>query len=147
MKKLVCLLIALMVFSGCATKGSISRNYAKVNPSDGIDRKEAVFIAQYKLFETDLKDSYLVNYPRVHSRIMKTSQFWGKEFDTWQVSFGYKQLELLFRNQPLDIFIDKNSGEVVGWVERGWMGLGAGEVLPNQMLKLGKYPMKPKGRE
>ena len=113
-----CFLFLVMVFLvGCATTGGIEKNYAKINYADGINRNEAIAIAQRDLLDNEkAKHKYRVTGPYVEEKEMTTDVYGGKT-DAWFVRFESKN----FTGDMLNIFlpsiywlyIEKKEGKII----------------------------------
>ncbi len=91
--------IGILLLSGCATIGSINRNIASVNYSDGVNSEEAKFIAQKYCVDSDNCDckGYAISSAHV-----------ADGDGEWVVSFtGIRKLFTV-----LYVYINKETGKV-----------------------------------
>lgn len=85
--------MAAALMSGCATIGAIENNCAEVNRADGIDKDEAVAIAQRDLLHNEqARHRFRIADPRVFEGKQKTALFGGSEFETWTIVFSSKNI-------------------------------------------------------
>jgi hypothetical protein len=117
--------IAAALMSGCATVGAIEKNYALVDRTDGIDKDEAIAIAQWDLLHDEQdKPRFRIISPDVFEGKEKTAFLGGSEFETWTVVFAAKNIftaEFGIFPPTRSITIDKAKGRIVqrgGW---GWV--------------------------
>lgn len=84
MKRLVCAtLVGLLC--GCTTVGQVNKNYSQVDYKDGINEKEAVFIAQsYCLKDEECKGKVRISMPEIRYNDAG-----------WEVTFASKDLTAL----------------------------------------------------
>ena len=111
-KRVGCIVCLILFVGGCATTGSIERNYALIDYSDGIDREEAILIAKKGLISQDpnpnLKYQYRITGPLVD---------YDEEENVWTVCFVPKYMVGAVDLSHLDALycfdIDRASGEIV----------------------------------
>jgi hypothetical protein len=98
-------LMWVVLLSGCATFESICINAKTINYCDGINEKEAKYIAQKYFLEQGIQDAF-ISFPGVEECFFRRQQ--------WRVTFQKKNLSQLYV-----LFIDKATGEVtyVGYEE------------------------------
>jgi hypothetical protein len=93
--------LAAVLLSGCASFESIYKHAESVNYSDGIDEREAKYIAQKYLFEKGIKDAF-ISHPQAEDNFLKPNQ--------WEVKFQIKNLAQL--DYYYLVIIDKKTGEI-----------------------------------
>ena len=96
-------LCSCLLLSACATTDSINRNAKNVNTSDGISKKEAIFIAMK--YGTDIQeplDNVVFSFPTVYEQ---------KNQNAWQVKFPAKSIKTA--SSSYIVVIDKNTGKVL----------------------------------
>lgn len=104
MKKIDLILISvgvLLLLGGCASVVSIYKNAESINYADGIDDREAKYIAQKYLLEKAISDAFLT-YPEIQDNMIKPDQ--------WEVIFQKKdptQLSYYYL-----FIIDKETGKI-----------------------------------
>ena len=111
-KRLGYLLVLMLLVSGCATIGSIERNYALIDNSDGIGREEAILIAKRGLIDSDPDPSLKYKY-----RISAPLTDYDQETGAWNVCFVPKymigNIDLSHLNAVYCFDVDKASGEIL----------------------------------
>ncbi|MDP2654477.1 MAG: hypothetical protein Q8Q08_10670 [Candidatus Omnitrophota bacterium] len=120
MKSMTCMIFSSLFLLGCATIGSIEKNYAKINYSDGIKEEEAILIAKHNLINSDSKNSFRVITPRLENcQCVLKKDGRERKLGAWLVIFRSKP-SLLFASDFLGLgdsemryFIDKNSGKII----------------------------------
>ena len=98
--------IILLALSGCATTETINTNYAQIDYTDGISKKEAVAIVQKMYIEGDIPkevhNKIGLNYPDVQLH-KKTNEWWVLLTDrSWDV----------FHSYSYRVILDAKTGEV-----------------------------------
>ncbi len=103
MKKYI-FIILLIILNGCATVNSVKTNYALIDYSDGIDKKEAVLIAKEHLINTKYRHRYQVIGPKVENLPLEGA---------WLVRFRGKKTSISEFYMPsiYEVKIDKRTGE------------------------------------
>lgn len=100
MKNYTILLISIFLF-GCTTVDQINKNVSQVNPKDGVDEKEAVFIAQDYCLKTDeCRGKVRISTPEI--------RYDGSNGE-WDVTFASKDLDAL--DFSFLINVDEKTGE------------------------------------
>ena len=99
-KNIFCFLIVFFL-TGCTTLSSIDKNNAAIDPSDGVNVKEAVAIAQkYCLEKNECKGDVRISTPEVSD--LRSS---------WEVRFGSKNIFAL--DHAYAVTVEKQSGKVI----------------------------------
>jgi len=101
MNKLIFLFVMAMLASGCATARSIYMNASIINYSDGINEKEAKYIAQKFCLDKGIQDVF-ISSPEVEEVFTNPR--------VWEIRLQEKDLSQL--NYHYTLFIDKETGEV-----------------------------------
>ena len=92
-----------LVLAGCATVGSIERNYALVDYSDGIDKKEAVAIAKQHMVNSQYSQRFQTIGPRIED--MPAQNAWLVRFHGKKTSIGEFYMPSFY-----EVTIDKQTG-------------------------------------
>lgn len=97
-KIILCCIVILC--GGCATVNSINRNYTSVDYFDGVDRKEAEFIAQKQCLEERwCKGQMNISHPDVRDGYV------------WHVYFRSKSIPTL--DHVYIVHIEKDTGKIL----------------------------------
>ena len=93
MKHTLTLILLLLFGAGCATTESINTNYAQIDYSDGISKKEAIAIVQKMYIDGDIpkevQSKVGLNYPDA-SLHKQTNEWWVLLTDrSWDVFHSY----------------------------------------------------------
>ena len=96
----------LLVFlSACATSNSINKKYSTINYEDGIDKNEAIVIAQKQLLSSGYKKNYLI----ATYKVQKNDNNWGIAFIFDPVTLPKSpHFQTWYR-----VYIDNISGEII----------------------------------
>ncbi len=101
-------IIFLITASGCAASvetfyrtGLDRRVYENINLKDGVNRKEAIILAQRTLLNSKYSDKYLVSRPTVG---------FDEEYNLWGVSFEYKNND--YDDCGYTVIINKDTGKI-----------------------------------
>jgi hypothetical protein len=112
------LFLAVLASSSCAaiSHQTYKEKLSQVDRSDGIDKEEAVVIAQNKMIETSNDKDHRISKP-----IVKESKFEGT--DCWFVRFNLKFefghiMERMLGTPWIGYYIDKTTGDIKG--EDSW---------------------------
>ena len=93
-------LFLLSILCGCTTVSQIDKNYRTVYTNDGINEKEAVFIAQKQcLKEPACSGNVRISTPEIHN-----------DAGEWYVLFWSKELDDL--NHAFSVTVDEKTGQV-----------------------------------
>jgi len=95
---------SFLYMTGCTT---LTLDLSQINAIDGVDRSEAVILAQSNLANSIFKHKMKVAAPFVHSAT-ETAQYLGY----WFISFRPQEY-LVWEKRNYLVVIDKNSGLVV----------------------------------
>ncbi|MFC1514375.1 hypothetical protein ACFL5X_00540 [Candidatus Omnitrophota bacterium] len=111
-KKLGYLLVVMLLLSGCATIGSIERNYALIDYSDGIDKEEAILIGKKDLISADPKTKLKYKY-----RITGPLTGYDEKAGVWTICFVPRYIvgnvDLSYRDTVYCLDVDRSSGEIL----------------------------------
>lgn len=94
-----------LVTAGCAGLSAIEKGYAGIDYSDGIDSREAVYVAQKNLMSVPEKKDYKLS--PVH---MPRNRIVGEYPDYWFLEFYPKAIERNFWRYL--VVVDKRTGKV-----------------------------------
>ena len=93
-----------IVYHGCVTAGSINQQYAKIKFEDGINKKEALYIAQKHCLDDEFcSKNWDISSARPYE---DEARYSGK----WAVSFTYKSWSI--SPSPCVIAVNKITGKV-----------------------------------
>ncbi len=111
---MICWLCFLVV--GCTLASSIRRDFQQINSKDGVDRREAVIIAQHTLVESYLKSKYNVSsyffYTVKCEDIVTCANHWFVEFDPKIGTLVFNESDATYHSRYL-VVINKHTGRVV----------------------------------
>lgn len=126
MKRIICLIISSVVFCGCVSiqAGSVKQKMAEIDYSDGINKEEAVVIAQehvlkekipvYSLIPTRVKQEIDTFYSNKNAAMyVADKQYQDKAVTVWMVIFSRKSYQFMFLPLPYMVFIDVKNGNIV----------------------------------
>ncbi len=107
MEKTIYLFILIILLSGCVSDRSIYMNAATINYSDGINEKEAKYIAQKYCLDNGIRDVF-VSSPEIQETFSSVP--------AWEVRFETKNL---LETDYYTVIVDKETGKVTfGGYER-----------------------------
>jgi hypothetical protein len=101
MRKLIFIFILVVLVSGCVSARSIYMNASTINYSDGINEKEAKYIAQKFCLDKGIRDVF-ISFPEAEDLFTNPR--------AWEIRLQEKDLSQL--SYHYTFFIDKGSGEV-----------------------------------
>jgi len=104
MKRIVSLFMVL-ILTGCATVGSVNRNFESVNYTDGISRPEAKFIAQKYCLDHEECSTHCIISSAYVSDDNSVPGAWRVVFDTEVIDANY------YRGHVISV--DRETGEVI----------------------------------
>ena len=126
MKKIICLVISLIMICGCVTlqSGSVKQKMSKIDYSDGINKEEAIVIAQdhilkeripvYSLTPNGVRQEVVMFYSNKNAAMyVADKQYQDKEVTVWVVTFSCKSSQFMFLPLPHLVFIDVKKGNVI----------------------------------
>ena len=101
------LLILVFISYGCSSVNTSASKTINVDKVDGINVEEAIFIASFYIKNDDYYQKYYsLLRPKVKDNVLRK--------DCWAVEFNPKITGILKALYPLQISVDKNTGEIRG---------------------------------
>ena len=111
MNKTYCLLVSLLLFSGCVTfqAPGVKQKITKVDFSHEINKEDALTIAQNYILAHKIPVYTLSSRAQKGTFLMASDQV----IDVWKVKFSQKKIEYLFFPVAYEVNVNIKNGDVV----------------------------------